>query len=274
MPLEKHSYSNWNIQVDANCYNTGIFGRYTCSGCNNYFDDKYNKLNDVTIGITHSFVNSVCSICDSINYCHHLTFELDEDCKSYTVVGRGNCTNPHLYIPTEHNGITVGKIGYMAFAGCSTLESVVVPNSVTIGYYAFDDCENLKTMSFAIGELPRSSDSACYFDQIIGQGYLITKPETVIITNTDSVPRRAFYASEALSNVILADGITKIDSQAFYGSSLTSITISSTVVEIGDSAFGNCKNLSSVHLPDSVNKLGSSVFNMCSKLTDVVGVQI
>ena len=55
-----------------------------------------------------------------------------------------NGSADHLAIPATLDGKTVTDIGDDAFARCSSLTSVSIPNSVTaIGDYAFSDCPNL-----------------------------------------------------------------------------------------------------------------------------------
>ena len=59
---------------------------------------------------------------------------------SYSNEYSGSVTIPAT---VTHNGTTysVTSIGYAAFAGCSSLTNINIPNSVTsIGSYAFSDC--------------------------------------------------------------------------------------------------------------------------------------
>lgn len=53
-----------------------------------------------------------------------------------------------LVIPETIEGATVCSIVDNAFAGCTTLEKVILPPTVQmIGHKAFKDCKNLKTIN-------------------------------------------------------------------------------------------------------------------------------
>ncbi len=48
------------------------------------------------------------------------------------------------------------------------------------------------------------------------------------------------FSSSNLSNIIISEGVTSIESDAFYGSKISSITIPDSLVSIGENAFGRC----------------------------------
>ena len=114
-----------------------------------------------------------------------------------------------------YNGTTynVTSIGYGAFAYCTSLTSVTIPNSVTsIGEEAFECCFSLTS---------------------------ITIPNRVT-----SIGNSAFYKCTSLTSITIPNSVTSIGVWAFSGcSSLTSVTIPNSVTSIGDSAFFNCSKL-------------------------------
>ena len=149
-----------------------------------------------------------------------------------------------------------------AFAGCTNLTSVTIPNSVTsIGDFAFMDCSGLTSVT-----IPNSVTS-------IGNGAFHGCKALTSITipnNVTSIGDFAFYNCKALTSVTIPESVTSIGGSAFFNcKALTSITIPNSVTSIGDYAFYGCKALTSVTIPESVTSIGRSAFMDCSGLTSV-----
>ncbi|MGN0887081.1 MAG: leucine-rich repeat domain-containing protein [Candidatus Spyradenecus sp.] len=157
---------------------------------------------------------------------------------------------------------SVTSIGDYAFCGCSSLTSAVIPDGVTaIGKFAFQGCSSL--VSVVISERVTSIwDSAfCGCSSLTS----IIIPEGVTIIGSS-----AFAVCSSLTSVVIPEGVTSIEHNAFQGcSSLTSVVIPEGVTSIGDAAFQNCSSLTSVDIPEGVTSIGVSAFQNCSSLTSV-----
>ena len=178
------------------------------------------------------------------------------------------------------------SISPQAFQKCSTLISVVIPNSVTnIGYYAFSSCSSLSSVTIGKNVTTIGGYAFAWCENSLTS---ITLPE-----NITSIASHAFYECDKLVSVVWnAKKVNEVDDifdceriKTFvFGdsveyipaslcrnmSSLTSITIGSNVTSIGDYAFSKCTSLSSVTIPNSVTTVGGGVFYGCSALESVV----
>ncbi len=137
----------------------------------------------------------------------------------------------------DDGSVTAIRTG--AFAMCTNLTDITIPNNVTvIGPMAFALCTNLTS---------------------------ITIPGSVI-----RIMRNAFSNCTSLSSVTIQDGVTRIEYAAFYRcSSLSSITIPGSVTSIETKAFSECTNLTSITIPGSVENIGIFAFDGCSSLSEI-----
>ncbi len=70
----------------------------------------------------------------------------------YAVSGIGTCTDTDVRIPVTYNGAPVMHISNNAFQNCSSLTSVVIPDSVAhIGYGVFRGCSGLTSINVVEG---------------------------------------------------------------------------------------------------------------------------
>lgn len=103
-------------------------------------------------------------------------------------------------------------------------------------------------------------------------GYMGDEPDIIVpaIINGIRVVKVNFKENTVIKNVVLLNGLTKIETQAFaYCTNLESITIPKSVTTIGECAFEKCESLKSITIPDSVTTIEWGAFQKCTSLKSV-----
>ncbi|MBQ4065395.1 MAG: leucine-rich repeat domain-containing protein, partial [Clostridia bacterium] len=213
-----------------------------------------------------------------------LDFTLNDDGRSYSVTGIGDCTDTDLIIPSTYNGFPVTGIGRDAFWYCTVLTSVIIPDSVTsIEGFAFSNCSALTSVTIpdSVTSIGRNAFAASGLtsvtipDSVTSLGYsAFSNCESLTSATLGSgvtiIDASLFSECTALTSVTIPDGVTSIGSYAFYlCSSLESITIPDGVTSIGSAAFQYCRDLTSVNIPDNVTRMGDYAFAYCTGLTSI-----
>ncbi len=143
----------------------------------------------------------------------------------------------YKYKGTMANDTTIAiKAGTLAlanyvFEGCTTLESVSIPNSVTrIGEFAFRGCTALTS---------------------------ITIPSSVT-----TIGNSAFSGCTGLTNVVIPSSISTINSNVFFRcTGLTGVSIPGSVTTICSYAFKDCTSLNPLNVPSTVTTIGIEAFS-------------
>jgi hypothetical protein len=162
-------------------------------------------------------------------------------------------------IPSTINGLPVTGIGDSAFNGCTSLTSVIIPDSViSIGDYEFEWCFYLA--SVAIGTNVTSIGDYAFASCGLTS---VTIPDSVTYIGDD-----AFYGCPLIS-VTIPDSVTSIGELAFCFCDFASVTIGNSVTNIGDLAFYSCTSLTSLTIPGSVISIGNYAYCGCGSLTGV-----
>ena len=172
----------------------------------------------------------------------------------------------------------VTSIGYRAFADCSGLTSVTIPNSVTsIENSAFTNCFGLKKVIVKdIAAWCGIKFGNSFSNPLTYAKHLYSDEDTeitnlIIPNSVTSIGHSAFLGCSGLTSVTIPNSVTSIGDEAFWNcSGLTSITIPNSVTSIGDYAFEHCYGLTSVTIGSGVTSIGESAFEDCYKLTSVI----
>ncbi len=153
----------------------------------------------------------------------------------------------------------VAEIGRKAFYSHKSLESVTLPESVTvIGESAFSCCTNLQSIY-----LPQSLEE-------IGEDAFYGCEELTSISIPDGIIEikdSTFYLCKKLKNVNLRNSIVKIGKLAFCNSGIEEITLPETLLFIDTGAFDG-SSLRKIYIPDSVRYMFSP-FSLCARLLEI-----
>lgn len=155
---------------------------------------------------------------------------------------------------------SVTYIERRAFRNCSKLTSFAIPSGVTsINYGTFENCTNLNTVSLPDGltYIDRAAFIACT------NLSTINTPESVTY-----IGQEAFYKCTSLPVI---DGIRYADKYlvSVVDTQNPTYTIKEGTLWIAENAFQNCSQLTSIVIPNSVQIIGAGAFSGRDKLTTV-----
>ena len=180
---------------------------------------------------------------------------------------------------------TVTSIGDSAFSGCKALVFVNIADSVKeIGQYAFKDCVSISHLVLP-KSLRKISNYTFQNCQImwklaipsglkeIGKGAFyrcLSLKNFQLPENLTTIGNSAFEMCQSMTSIVIPDGVDRIGKYAFRDcTDLRKVTMSNTLGKIAEGAFMNCTSLRSAKLPSGLTFLGAYAFAKCQDLTSV-----
>jgi hypothetical protein len=135
-----------------------------------------------------------------------------------------------------------------AFAGCTSLTNVTLPDGVTgIGFAAFGSCSSLASIN-----LPKS---AANIQEFVFSG----------CTNLAAITVDPLNPAFACLGGVLFDA--SLNTLVYYpGGKFGGYTIPNSVTNIRETAFGDCTRLTEITIPSSVASIADNAFLDCSNL--------
>ncbi|MGN0514043.1 MAG: leucine-rich repeat protein [Lachnospiraceae bacterium] len=241
----------------------------------------YNTLFHKTL-LTVLFLSSALLVFGQENAKYgELYYQLDNSTQQATVANGDYSNIKEVIIPkvinVEGKDYSVTKIAEGCFINCSTLETIVIPQTVTtVGNGSFNGCTALKKVHISDGaetlELgyKTSEVSGLFYDCPLEELYL---GRNINYDSRSSGDQPQFkispFKGTVLNTIRIGNHVTKIPISCFSGTKISSIEIPNSVTQIDDAAFWACSNLTDVKLSDNTTIIGGYAFSGCpfSKIT-------
>ena len=267
--------------------------------------DQFALCHCAKLKVIHLPGNSIYWHSSPFQYCPSLEWlDADEHNTHYKSVDGVLYSRDLFHIvsfPCNHKSINytiLGRVSIIyedAFANCSALEILNIPNSVLhINDTSFSGCKSLKCINIEDGNSYYKSIDGVLFDNRLNtlirfpynhedKTYKIPEGIKHIESNAfancinlksvdipqsiHNIPAGTFSGCKNLDIIDLPDSITHIDTSAFENcTALTSIDLSRKLTYIGKDAFKGCTSLKYIYLPDSLRTIEEGAFENCISL--------
>ena len=254
-----------SIEIPENVSSIGSSSFYNCTGLTeinynalsldnltsyNTFYDAGDKGDGITLNIGTNVTAIPNYLFSANSSLHPPKITIIEIAENSDLQSIGNCAFAHcsylaaILIP---DGVT--SIGDNAFEYCHRAKSLTIPESViSIGNRAFYSCGELDDIEVNSANVSYHSENNCLIE---------TSTKTLLLGCKNSI--------------IPTDGsVTTIGESAFFScNGLNSFVIPEGITTIGRSAFFSCDSLTSITIPESVTSLGDRVFDGCTALEEI-----
>ena len=151
---------------------------------------------------------------------------------------------------------TVKSIGFMAFARCPNLDTVILPSKLdSMDNSVFYKCGSLKTVYFnsPLEKVPDSTFTDC-------------TSLTYVRLNADikGIGREAFSGCTSLVDFPNIPSVTTLDGYAFYNTGITKVVLNDNITSVGEGVFKECASLSDVTIYNPEMEIGKDAFLKCA----------
>ena len=243
-----------NINID-NYYSYSTVSPFSYE---NYYNDEISKEKPASIFV--SFEGDVSKVSDylfkGVTPVKTVSFK---DNINLTEIGNHAFDGTSLTFLTLPD--TVETLGEFAFGNINTLNSVNIPEKLTTADRAFAGSKKLNELRNKIEgiRIPDGMfENTGLTTFIVPSG--IKEIGKYAFRNNKSTAISFEGPQEGFKDVILPNGLTKIDSRAFESTEIEYLDIPDTVTEIGDGAFRFNSNIKSIKLPSELKALNGYLF--------------
>ncbi len=179
--------------------------------------------------------------------------------KEATIIAGYAIRGSQIKFVTFEEDSKLKTIENVAFGGCMSLASIIIPKGVTaIGENAFNGCGSLIEI-INLSSLEITKGSTDY-------GYIAYNAKNVA-TSLEQVGE--FVVEDGVEYYVYKEGCVAFD---LVDSTKENLILKKETTVIFNHAFNNAQNLSSVIIPEGVIAIDSGAFGMCFRLIEVINL--
>ena len=180
---------------------------------------------------------------------------------------------------SEQNLSQLNAIRRRAFYGCSALESIEIPASVTeLGGYTssntlyngvtnpaevFYGCTSLETVTF-LGSNIKVFGTKMFYNCSSLESINLER-----LTGLTGIGESAFYGCASLESITIPESVTTLGKALFQGCKELKTAVVNSAANLSEDMFNGCSALSSVTLNSSIKQIGNSAFEACTSLVGI-----
>ena len=204
---------------------------------------------------------SSCNKSDSSDQTQNDIFEFSlESDNTYSIKKVAETAEGKIVIPEQYNGLAVTKIQGLAFANCTLIKEIYIPNSITeIGYAAFSGCNTLEKITLPFVGNKAINDESVFMDyNHIGFVFGMQEyADSIKASPNNSLS--IYYLPKSLKTITVTGDVIKGD--AFSDCSyIESVSLTGNIKELESGLFQDCIRLFEINLPSTIESVGIRVF--------------
>lgn len=200
-----------------------------------------------------------------------------------TIIGeyafRNNKSLTTVTFGSEQNLSQLNAIRRSAFYGCSALESIEIPasvtelggfissnalyNSVTNPAEVFYGCTSLETVTF-LGSNIKVFGTKMFYNCSSLESINLER-----LTSLTGIGESAFYGCASLESITIPESVTTLGKALFQGCKELKTAVVNSAANLSEDMFNGCSALSSVTLNSSIKQIGNSAFEACTSLVGI-----
>ena len=163
-----------------------------------------------------------------------------------------------IKLPTKIKNSKVVGVSYEGFRNCSAITSITIPDNYrTFGSFAFEGCSSLESIN-----LPELS--------VIEQGAFkdCSSLESIVIPDSVyDIYKSAFLNCTSLKNITFPKKLQRIFNKSFMGcTSLKDVNLPDSLHEIQEYAFKDCSSIETFKIPFGTGSIDPTAFVGCDSL--------